>query len=85
MIMGVPSIAISHSKDQRLDIIRSAFNDDAICLSDNLNEYILLSKIYTLWNIREHVQKDLSSKINNVREQSLNNGYLLKDLLKNVG
>lgn len=82
IVMGIPSIAISYSKDQRLDIIRSAYNNDAICFSDNLDESILLSRIYMLWDTKEQARKDLNAKINNIRKQSLDNGYLLKDLLK---
>jgi polysaccharide pyruvyl transferase WcaK-like protein len=81
MSMGLPSIVISFSADQRLGIIRMLGQDDAICYVENLNSEALLSKVYDSWSKRDKIKEELKSQTEIMRRQAMLNGKLLKELL----
>ena len=87
MSVGVPSIAISSSTDQRLDIIRMLGQDDAVYFVEGLNSEALLTKINDIWSKRDKVKEELKSQVGVIRERAMLNGKLLKELLdsKKVG
>ncbi len=81
MSMGVPSIVISNSADQRLDIIRMLGQDDAICYVENLDSEALLAKIYDMWSRRDKIKEELKAQTQLMQERAMLNGKLLKELL----
>jgi len=81
MSMGVPSIVISNSADQRLDIIRMLGQDDAICFVENLDSEAVLAKINDIWSKRDRIKEELKSQVEIMRERARLNGRLLNELL----
>ncbi len=81
MSMGVPSIVISNSSDQRLDIIRMLGQDNAICFVENLDAGALLLKIDDIWSKKERIREELKSQTEIMMERAMLNGKLLKELL----
>jgi len=81
MSMGVPSIVICNSSDQRLDIIRMLGQDDAVCLVENLDSEALLAKINDIWSRRDRINEELKSQTALMRDRAMLNGKLLKQLL----
>ena len=82
MSMGVPSIVISNSADQRLGIIKMFGQEDAICYIEALDADTLMSKISDIWS--EDRSSDLRSKAEIMRKRAMLNGRLLKRLLYNT-
>lgn len=81
MSMGVPSVALLKSTDQRQDIIRMLGQVGAICHVENLDNEALLSKIGNIWVQKEKIRQELKSQVEDVRERARLNGKLLKELL----
>jgi len=84
MAMCVPSVVISLSTDQRLDIIRMIGQEDAICYLENLDTEALLSKIYDTWDRKEEVRNNLRSNLQIIQERAMNNGKLLSQVLNSL-
>lgn len=82
MSMNVPSIVLSNISDQRLDIIREIGQNNAICFVEELKQNHLIQKIEEMWLVREQIKKDLETEIKNAKERSMQNGFLLKELVK---
>ncbi len=82
MSMGVPSVVICHSSDQRLDIIRMLGQDEAIYFVEDLAAGALLSKICDIWAKKEGISAELECQTEIMRERAMLNGKLLKDLLE---
>lgn len=81
MSMGVPSIVISNSSDERLDIIRMLGQNNAICFVENLDTGALVRKIDDIWSKKERISQELKSQTEIMRERAMLNGKLLKQLL----
>lgn len=79
--MRVPSLVISNSTDQRLDIIRMFGQDNAICFADNLDHETLLDKINDIWSNRDKIKEELDVQIQSTQDKSMLNGKLLKETL----
>ncbi len=79
--MGVLSIVICNSSDQRLDIIRMLGQDNAICFVENLDAGALLLKIDNIWSKKERIREELKSQTEIMMGQAMLNGKLLKQLL----
>jgi polysaccharide pyruvyl transferase WcaK-like protein len=82
MSMGVPSIVISNSADQRLGIIKMFGQEDAICYIEALDADTLMSKISDIWS--EDRSSDLRFEAEIMRKRAMLNGRLLKRLLYNT-
>ncbi len=81
MSMCVPSIALSHSADQRLGIIKMLGQEDAICYVENLDANALVSKINDIWAKKDEIREELKWQTEIMRERALLNSKLLKELL----
>jgi len=82
MGMGVPSIAISNSSDQRLDIIKMLGQDEAIYPIEGMDSQSLLAKVVGSWAIRDRIKKDLEINVESMKKEALRNGELLRDLIE---
>jgi len=81
MSMYVPSIALSHLVDQRLDIIRMLGQKESIYYVDNIDCDTLLAKIEDTWIKRDAIREDLKGQVDIIKERVLLNSKLLKQLL----
>jgi len=81
MSMCVPSIALSLSTDQRLNIIKMFGQENAICYVETLDADALVSKINDVWAKRNKIREELKSQTEIIKERAMLNGKLLKKLL----
>jgi len=81
MTMCVPSIALTHSGDQRLDMIRMLGQENAIHHIENLAGDSLASKANQVWLQRDEIRKALRDQTRVVQERAMLNGSLLKEVL----
>jgi len=80
--MGVPSIAISYTIDQRLNIISGVFGEEElICKVEEFNTDSLLAKIMDLWERRMEIGQRLQHKIEPLKKGAMTNGELLRKVL----
>ena len=79
--MGVPSIALLNSGDQRAGILEMLGQERAICFVEDLDTEALLARINGIWEDRETIHEELESQTTIMRERAMLNGKLLKELL----
>ncbi len=80
--MGVPSIALSYSKDPRLGMVRPIVTDAYICQLEGLTVEGLLTKVCALWEGRFEVAAALRSRSEIIRARARMNGERLEGLLE---
>jgi polysaccharide pyruvyl transferase WcaK-like protein len=79
--MGVPSIVLVRKNDQRQDIIRMLGQESAICYVEHLDSKSLINKVTETWSKAELIRDQLKIQVPAMKEQSMYNGILLKQLL----
>jgi polysaccharide pyruvyl transferase WcaK-like protein len=84
LCMGVPSIMLTHPKDNRAHGILGRMMELNPWLYDliGLTASSLIERTNSLWNSREHLRADLELKVRKAKEQTMHNGNLLAELLK---
>ncbi|MCX6111679.1 MAG: polysaccharide pyruvyl transferase family protein [Proteobacteria bacterium] len=80
--MNVPSLAISFSSDQRLEMIRMIAQEDYICYIENLDADTLLNRINNIWLDRDRIKSKLEVDVKIMKERAMLNGKLVKQLLE---
>ncbi len=80
--MCVPSIAISNSNDQRLNILALMGQSNSICHTESLNADILFTKVFNVWLRKDEIRQNLEIGSKEIREKSMLNGKLLNELIK---
>ncbi len=81
--MGIPSLVILSSKDQRLDILRMIQLDYMIFFIERFNNELLFNTFSNLFFNRNEIKNDIFIKIEKVKERAMINGKLLKILIDN--
>jgi len=82
MSMNIPSVMLSNTTDQRLEILKELGQENSICYVENLKTEDLLRKIEKTWNSQDKIKKELEVQIKDVKEKSLENGRHLKNLIE---
>jgi polysaccharide pyruvyl transferase WcaK-like protein len=79
--MTTPSILISNTEDQRLDIIRRFGQIDAICDIKDLEADQLFDKIKKTWNQRDSIKEILLIQTNDAKINATKNTELLQKII----
>lgn len=85
MSMNVPSIIVSTSSDQRLDIIRMLGQENAIYYAENLNSKSLLFKINDFWLRKDNIKEELQTQVKIMTDRAGFNGKVLREILNSYG
>lgn len=84
MSMGVPTLALGLSNDQRLTgIIEGVFKEETLTGKlETLDADLLFEKIMKVWQKREEIGERLKLKMETLKREAMTNGELLKKVIE---